>query len=94
MAKQIKDTGRRLKETPKTPKICPILMAGAMVRCIDSDVERPTRYHLFHEPVICLGDKCEWFDNGCPAHPSVLGISFITGAKPAAQSITIMPKTL
>lgn len=50
-------------------KICPILMAGTMLRCTDSVTRRPTRYQPYFKPVLCLGDMCEWFDNGCPAHP-------------------------
>lgn len=48
-------------------KICPILMAGTMI----SNIYRvgPKEHHLFYESVRCMGEKCEWFENGCPAHP-------------------------
>ena len=48
-------------------KICPILMAGTMISNIYASRAKGT--HLYYESVRCMGGKCEWFENGCPAHP-------------------------
>ena len=50
-------------------KICPILMAGAMITEIHTQTGHTTTHNVLHEPALCIGDKCEWFKNGCPAHP-------------------------
>ena len=50
-----------------TDKICPILMAGTMISNIYAIRAKDT--HLYYESVRCMGGKCEWFENGCPAHP-------------------------
>lgn len=51
-------------------KICPILMAGTMISNIYAFEAKGIKdTHLFYESVRCMGEKCEWFDNGCPAHP-------------------------
>ena len=51
-------------------KICPILMAGTMISNIYAIKTKGIRdTHLYYESVRCMGEKCEWFDNGCPAYP-------------------------
>lgn len=58
--------------------ICPILKAGTMIQAIS--VERQVRLnvvsthsdHLRHESAECMGEECEWYDKGCPAHPGKL----------------------
>lgn len=60
---------QKADEKDKEPKICPILMAGAMIYEIHTQTDHTTRHKVYHDSVLCLGDKCEWFDNGCPAHP-------------------------
>ena len=47
-------------------KICPILMAGTMISNIYAIRTKDT--HLFYESVQCMREKCEWFENGCPAY--------------------------
>ncbi len=48
-------------------KICPILMAGATSTYFGTS--NPTTQAAISATWFCIGDKCEWFDNGCPAHP-------------------------
>ena len=50
-------------------KICPILMAGAMIYEIHTETDHTMIHKVHHDPIRCIGDMCEWFDNGCPAHP-------------------------
>jgi len=64
----VKETEKE-KEKDKEPKICPILMAGAMIDEIHTQTDHTTVHRVYHDSVLCLGDKCEWYDNGCPAHP-------------------------
>ena len=53
-------------------KICPILMAGTMIANIEQIAVRDfPLYSLYYEPPYCRREKCEWFENGCPAHPKV-----------------------
>jgi len=74
----VKETEKE-KEKGKEPKICPILMAGAMIDEIHTQTDHTTVHRVYHDSVLCLGDKCEWFDNGCPAHPR---LEFESGFQP------------
>lgn len=65
---QLGDGTQKLKEVKMSDKICPILMAGTMISNIDV-IEVMKGHHLYYESVRCMGEKCEWFENGCPAHP-------------------------
>jgi hypothetical protein len=62
------------KEKAKEPKICPILMAGVLAKIGGYLAKTGSR-----GDTLCLGDKCEWFDNGCPAHPR---LEFESGFQP------------
>jgi len=55
---------KKAKEKDKESKICPILMAGMLAKVGGYLAKTQCR-----GDTLCIGDKCEWFDNGCPAHP-------------------------
>lgn len=55
-------------EAPKETKVCPILMAGAMIIEIWTHKEIGNPRMVVYKSVLCLGDQCAWFENGCPAH--------------------------
>ena len=42
---------------------CPILAAGSLV----GSVEGEELWEVYQ--VECIREACEWFENGCPAHP-------------------------
>ena len=59
-------------------KVCPILQAGRMISLISSHGTYPVSGEvkvsariLYELPASCLREKCEWYENGCPAHPPV-----------------------
>lgn len=59
-------------------KICPILMAGTMMANIYAIEAKDT--DRYYESVRCMQESCEWFDNGCPAHPR---LEFEPGFEPS-----------
>jgi len=56
-------------------KVCPILQAGRMASSIGTrresgvqgDVDFSATIHYDHA-ALCMGEDCEWFEHGCPAH--------------------------
>ncbi len=54
-------------------KTCPILKAGVMVTMIYTETSHTTVHKVHHESPGCIGDKCEWYGYGCPAHPKYSG---------------------
>lgn len=56
----------QLTQSLARAKICPILMAGTMLNNICE-----INVSLYYESPRCMREKCEWFENGCPAHPKV-----------------------
>ena len=55
--------------------ICPILKAGTMIKSYEKTFTvgpgmGGSRHNdLQHESAECIGEDCEWFEHGCPAHP-------------------------
>lgn len=55
--------------------ICPILKSGTMIKSYERSFSvgpgmGGTRHNdLQHESAECMGKECEWFKQGCPAHP-------------------------
>ncbi len=58
-------------------KICPILKAGTMVKNISASkgvkpgIISTHSDELRHESPECMGNKCEWYGAGCPAHSKI-----------------------
>lgn len=50
-------------------KRCPILKAGTMVTQIHTTTGHTTVHTVYHDYPGCMGEDCEWFENGFPAHP-------------------------
>ena len=57
-------------------KVCPILQAGRMASGIGtrgsmgypgSDIQFSATIH-YDQTSFCMGEDCEWFEHGCPAH--------------------------
>ncbi|KKM76241.1 hypothetical protein LCGC14_1382190 [marine sediment metagenome] len=46
---------------------CPILKAGTMIKSYEKSLHFEALTH--YESAECMGDNCEWFEHGCPAHP-------------------------
>jgi len=59
-------------------KVCPILLAGSNEpvgpsffeesSCADASILHE-RIKWFNARYGCWGEGCEWYENGCPAHP-------------------------
>ena len=55
-------------------KLCPILKAGIMVTgyehtfSVGPGMGGSQHNQLTHESAQCMGEECEWFECGCPAH--------------------------
>jgi len=55
-------------------KTCPILKAGTMTESIMVEKQVAPSTVSTHSITVtrkaaeCMGEECEWFDNGCPAH--------------------------
>ena len=47
-------------------KTCPILKAGTMEEGMETAIPA-------YERTECMGEKCEWYGNGCPAHQVYTG---------------------
>lgn len=53
----------------KKGKICPILKAGTMLTRIHTETGRTTVHDIYSDFPNCMGEDCEWYYRGCPAHP-------------------------
>ena len=55
--------------------ICPILKSGTMIVSYEKTFSvgggmGGSRHNTIqHESAECIGEQCEWFGHGCPAHP-------------------------
>jgi len=50
-------------------KTCPILKAGTMLNRIQTQTNKTTVSSIYSKDAKCMGEECEWFEHGCPAHP-------------------------
>lgn len=50
-------------------KTCPILKAGTMINAVHTETSRTTVHNVYSTYPICIGEECEWYYHGCPAHP-------------------------
>ena len=56
--------------------ICPILQSGLMLKAVTLRRYGGGVYSEYHAPLQaeksaeCMGDECEWYQQGCPAHPA------------------------
>lgn len=51
---------------------CPILKAGTMVTTMQAKIHYATSGSLLlgEDGARCMEEGCEWYQRGCPAHPS------------------------